>query len=69
MFRYRSAQHWLDVFKTYYGPILKAFAALDPTAQAALTEDLLALISGSIVAGDETMVVPSEYLEIIINRR
>ena len=33
MFRYRSAQHWIDVFKTYYGPLLKAFAALDAAAQ------------------------------------
>ena len=69
IFRYRSAQHFLDVFKTYYGPMLKAFAALDPTAQAALTEDLLALIKRFNRSGDETMVVPSEYLEIIINRR
>ena len=69
VFRYRSAQHWLNVFKSYYGPLLKTFAALDPTAQAALTEDLLALIKRFNRSGDETMVVPSEYLEIIINRR
>ena len=69
VFRYRSAQHWLNVFKSYYGPLLKTFAALDPTAQAALTEDLLALIKRFNRSGDETMVVPSEYLEIIINRQ
>ena len=28
VFRYRSPEHWLEVFKTYYGPVLKAFAAL-----------------------------------------
>src|SRR5499427_6877847 len=44
VFRYRSAQHWLDVFKSYYGPLLKTFGALDPQAQAALTDDLFALI-------------------------
>jgi ubiquinone/menaquinone biosynthesis C-methylase UbiE len=43
-FRYRSAQHWLEVFKTYYGPLLKAFAALEPPAQTALAQDLTALV-------------------------
>jgi ubiquinone/menaquinone biosynthesis C-methylase UbiE len=68
-FRYRSAQHWIEVFRTYYGPVLKAFAALDPAGQAALERDLLALIASFNRSGDATMVVPSEYLEIIIRRR
>ncbi len=69
VFRYRSPQHWLDVFKTYYGPMLKAFAALDATAQAALTRDLLALIGDFNRADDGTMVVHSEYLEVVITKR
>ncbi len=69
VFRYRSAQHWLDVFKTYYGPLLKTFGALDPRAQAALTDDLFALIKRFDRSGDKTMVVPSEYLEIVVTRR
>jgi ubiquinone/menaquinone biosynthesis C-methylase UbiE len=68
-FRYRSAQHWIEVFRTYYGPVLKAFAALDPAGQAALERDLLALIAGFNRSGDTTIVVPSEYLEIVIRRR
>jgi ubiquinone/menaquinone biosynthesis C-methylase UbiE len=68
-FRYRSAQHWLDVFKTYYGPLLKTFGALDPKAQTALTEDLFALIKRFNRSGDATMVVPSEYLEVVVTRR
>jgi SAM-dependent methyltransferase len=69
VFRYRSAQHWLDVFKTYYGPLLKTFGALDPQAQAALTDDLLALIKRFDRSNDKTMVVPSEYLEVVVTRR
>jgi ubiquinone/menaquinone biosynthesis C-methylase UbiE len=69
MFRYRSTQHWIDVFKTYYGPLLKTFGALDPQAQAALTDDLFALIKRFNRSGDKTMVVPSEYLEVVITRR
>lgn len=67
-FRYRSAEHFLDVFKTYYGPMLKAFAALDETRQNALTADLLALIARMNKASDGAMVVPSEYLEVIVTK-
>jgi len=69
VFRYRSAQHWLDVFKTYYGPVLKTFGALDPQAQAALADDLFALVKRFDRSGDKTMVVPSEYLEVVVTRR
>jgi SAM-dependent methyltransferase len=69
VFRYRSAEHWLAVFKGYYGPMLKAFAALKPIAQAALQSDLLALVDQFNRAVDGSMVVPSEYLEIVITRR
>jgi ubiquinone/menaquinone biosynthesis C-methylase UbiE len=69
VFRYRSAQHWLDVFKTYYGPLLKTFGALDPRAQTALTDGLFALIKRFNRSGDKTMVVPSEYLEVVVTRR
>ena len=68
-FRYRSQDHWLDVFRTYYGPVLKAFAALDATAQSALERDIRALITQFNRSGDRTVVVPSEYLEIVINKR
>ena len=68
-FRYRSPEHWLDVFRTYYGPVLKAFAALDAAAQGALTGDLMALIDQLNRSGDSTMVVPGEYLEVVVARR
>ena len=69
VFRYRSPRHWLDVFKTFYGPMLKAFAALDARAQAVLSDDLLALANELNRAGDGTMAVPSEYLEVVITKR
>ena len=69
VFRYKSTEHWLQVFKTYYGPVLKAFGALEPAAQAALTADLVALIGRFNRSGDAGVVVPSEYLEIVITRR
>lgn len=69
VFRYRSPEHWLQVFKTYYGPLLKAFGALDPAAQAVLTSDIVAQIDRFNRSGDGGVVVPSEYLEIIVTRR
>ena len=68
-FRYRSPEHFLDVFKSYYGPMLKAFAALDAANQQGLRDDLLALIARMNRAEDGTMIVPSEYLEIVIIKR
>ena len=69
MFRYRSPEHFLEIFKNYYGPMLKAFAALDAVNQRGLKDDLLALIGRMNRAEDGTMIVPSEYLEIVITRR
>src|SRR5208283_5102815 len=68
-FRYRSAEHYLDVLKTSYGPMLKAFAALGETEQTGLTDDLHALIARANKASDGTMVVPSEYLEVVVTKR
>jgi ubiquinone/menaquinone biosynthesis C-methylase UbiE len=68
-FRYREPEHFLHVFKTFYGPMLKAFAALDARKQAALRSDLLALIARMNKAADNGMVVPSEYLEVVITKR
>jgi len=69
VFRYRSAQRWVDVFREYYGPVLKAFAALDTAGQANLERDLLELLERFNQAGTETLSVPSEYLEVVATRR
>jgi hypothetical protein len=69
IFRYRSPKHWLDTFRTYYGPIHKAFAALDAAKQDALAEDLLGLAQRLNTATDGAMTVPGEYLEVVIRVR
>jgi ubiquinone/menaquinone biosynthesis C-methylase UbiE len=69
MFRYRSPRHWLDTFRTYYGPTHKAFGALDAAKQEALAADLLELVQRFNTARDGTVVVPSEYLEVVIEVR
>jgi ubiquinone/menaquinone biosynthesis C-methylase UbiE len=68
-FRYRSAEHWLQVFRDYYGPTHKAFAALGPKDQAALAADITALLERLNTAGGKSLVVPAEYLEVVIVKR
>lgn len=68
-FRYLSVAHWLEVFRNYYGPTHKAYAALDAAGQAKLTTDITALLERLNVAGPGSLVVPAEYLEVVITRR
>jgi SAM-dependent methyltransferase len=69
IFRYRSPKHWLDTFRTYYGPMHKAFASIDADKQDALAEDLLGLARRFNTATDGAMTVPGEYLEVVIKVR
>jgi len=68
-FRYKSPLHWLDIFKTYYGPTNRAFAALDAAKQAALQADILDLLNRLNRGGESTLIVPSEYLEAVVTKR
>ena len=68
-FRFRSAAHWLQVFRDYYGPTHRAFAALNTSGQDALAKDITELLNQHNVGGRSSLVVPSEYLEVVIDRK
>ncbi|MGJ7498675.1 class I SAM-dependent methyltransferase [Variovorax sp. RT4R15] len=68
-FRYRSAAHFIEVFRTWYGPVHKAFAALPQDGAAALERDLTELLDRLNRAGPGSLVVPSEYVEVVVTRR
>jgi len=68
-FRYRSAAHWMQIFRDFYGPTHKAFAALDAAGQDALAKDIATLLNRHNTAGPASLVVPSEYLEAVIERK
>ena len=68
-FRYRSSAHWIQIFRDFYGPTVKAFAALDTTKQAALQQDITDLLERLNVGGKSSLVVPGEYLEVVIVKR
>lgn len=67
-FRYRSAAHWVQVFRDFYGPTHKAFAALDGAGQQALEDDITRLLEDLNTAGAKSLVVPGEYLEVVITK-
>jgi ubiquinone/menaquinone biosynthesis C-methylase UbiE len=67
-FRYLSAAHFIEVFRTWYGPVHKAFAALPPDKAEILERDLTDLLNRFNRGGSESLVVPSEYLQIVITR-
>lgn len=69
VWRYRSAQHWLDTWRAVYGPLQKAFGKLDDAGQEKLNDALLALLEDCNIATDGTLVIPSEYLEVVVTKR
>ena len=68
VFRYKSQEHWIEIFRTYYGPVLKAFEALDAAGGRALEADITALLGRFNTADDGTLVIPGEYLEVVVTR-
>lgn len=68
-FRYKSSGHWLEIFRTFYGPTNRAFAALDAAKQAALEADIIELLEQMNRGGRNSLVVPSEYLEAVVTKR
>ena len=68
-FRYRSSAHWVQVFRDFYGPTHKAFAALDAAKQPQLESDIIALLERCNIGGKRSLVVPGEYLEVVIVKR
>jgi ubiquinone/menaquinone biosynthesis C-methylase UbiE len=69
IFRYKSPMHWVEIFRDYYGPVLKAFAAIDADARKSLEADLFALLDEFNTAKDGTLVAPSEYLQVVIAKK
>ena len=69
VFRYRSPEHFVDTFKTYYGPVERAWQAMDAAGRESFATQLGALCAEHNRATDGTLAVPSEYLEVVAARR
>jgi ubiquinone/menaquinone biosynthesis C-methylase UbiE len=67
--RYASAEHWLEVFRNWFGPVRTSFEALDRRGQEELARDLVALLRRHDRSGGESLVTPMDYLEVVAERR
>ena len=68
VFRYRSPEEFVDIFAAFYGPVHKAFLALDEAGQKELRSDILDTVAAYNTAVDGSMRVPAEYLEVIMTK-
>lgn len=69
VFRYPSARYLLEYLRTYYGPVKTAFESLDEAGREALARDYMEHFERWNTSGDETLVDPAEYLEVVAVRR
>jgi len=63
--RFRDADHWLEVFRTYFGPVKIAFERVGDEGADALESDLRDLLEQYNIAGDRALVAPSDYLQVV----
>jgi ubiquinone/menaquinone biosynthesis C-methylase UbiE len=69
VWRYRSSQEFLDVWRAALGNLRQTFAQLDAPGQEQLANDLVALVQRFNRSGDTTVLVPSTYLEVVATKR
>ena len=67
VFRYKSPDHWLDIFRSYYGPMVKAYAALDAEKQKEITREIHELLA-AYNSSSKHLAVASEYLEVVVSK-
>jgi SAM-dependent methyltransferase len=65
---FRSADHFLDFFRTYFGPTKVAFERVGPEGEEGLTADLREYLEQSNVAGERALVLEPEYLQVVATR-
>ena len=63
-----SPEETVRLFRTWYGPTARAFAALDEERQQELYDDLVRLWAGHNTAGRDATRVESEFLEVVAVR-
>jgi hypothetical protein len=68
-FRYRSAQEFFETFRTYYGPIVRAWESLDESGRASLEEQLVGLAAEANTSTAGALAVPSAYVEVVVTRQ
>jgi hypothetical protein len=67
-FRYHSPEQWLAFFREYFGPMMMAFARVGEDGAEALERDLLDVMRRANRAGDEALVAPADYVQVVAVR-
>jgi ubiquinone/menaquinone biosynthesis C-methylase UbiE len=65
---FRSADHYLEFFRQYFGPIKVAFERVGPEGEEALESDLRDYLEQANTAGERALVLEADYLEAIATR-
>jgi SAM-dependent methyltransferase len=65
---FRSPDHYIEFFRTYFGPTQMAYERVGPEGEQALTDGLRTFLEGANIAGDRAMVLEAEYLEVVAIR-
>jgi SAM-dependent methyltransferase len=65
---FRSAVHYLEVFRKYFGPTQMAYERVGPEGEEALTNDLRSFLEAANTAGDRALVLEAEYLQLVATR-
>lgn len=68
-FRFRSPEQWLDFHRSYFGPLMKVYELLENDKRARLSQDLLELVQRYNRSGDTSVILPSDYLEVVALKR
>ncbi|WP_353189895.1 class I SAM-dependent methyltransferase [Pandoraea pnomenusa] len=68
-FRYRSPEHFINVYRSFFGPTQQVFESLSASEQSQLTNELTELLRNSNTGGTQALVIPAEYLEIVAIKR
>ncbi len=68
-FRFRSAEDYFETFKAFYGPLVKALAALDEAGQRSLGDQLVGLANRCNRSDNPALSIDAEYLEVVATRR
>lgn len=66
---YRSADHAVEIFRTYFGPIARACQMLDAVARDAMLAELRDLLGRYNRATDGTLILAAEYMQVVATRK
>ena len=69
LFRYRTSAHWIEVFRTYFGPIIRTLEVLEEKRRSEFLKELDDTLKRFNRSTDDTLVVSADYLEVVMTKK